>query len=128
MKTFAYGLTIIYVIALPFYLFFPITNVYTFFGSSSALNTVIPGINQFFYTTTTQNNCFPSLHVAMTLLVAKTVSLTSNKRFKYLTYFTAISVSISVIYLGIHWITDVLGGILIAFIAFYLVKRFIKGT
>jgi membrane-associated phospholipid phosphatase len=128
MKTFAYALMIIYAIALPFYLFLPVTNVYIYYGSTSALNTVIPGVEQFFYATTTNNNCFPSLHVAMALLVAKTVSLTDNKRFIYLAYFCAICVICSVIYLAIHWITDVIGGILLAFAVFYLVKRFLKET
>jgi membrane-associated phospholipid phosphatase len=128
MKTFAYSLIIIYAVAVPFYLFFPITNVYNYYGSASALNAVIPGVEQFFYATTTNNNCFPSLHVAITLLVAKTVSLTGNKRFIYLSYFCAISVICSVIYLAIHWITDVIGGILLAFVVFYIVKRFTKET
>jgi membrane-associated phospholipid phosphatase len=128
MKTFAYTLVIIYAIALPFYLFLPVTNVYIYYGSASALNTVIPGVEQFFYATTTNNNCFPSLHVAMVLLVAKTVSLTDNKRFIYLSYFCVICVICSVIYLAIHWITDVIGGILLTFAVFYVVKRFIKET
>ena len=128
MKAFAYALVIIYAIALPFYLFLPVTNVYIYYGSASALNAVIPGVEQFFYATTTNNNCFPSIHVAMALLVAKTVSLTNNKRFIYLAYFCAICVICSVIYLAIHWITDVIGGILLAFGVFYLVKRFIKET
>lgn len=128
MKTFAYALVIIYAIALPFYLFLPVTNVYIYYGSASALNAVIPGVEQFFYATTTNNNCFPSLHVAMALLVVKTVSLTDNKRFIYLAYFCAICVICSVIYLAIHWITDVIGGILLAFAVFYLVKRFLKET
>jgi membrane-associated phospholipid phosphatase len=128
MKTFAYSLVIIYAIALPFYLFFPVTNVYIYYGSASALNAVIPGVEQFFYATTTNNNCFPSLHVAMALLVAKTVSLTDNKRFIYFAYFCAICVICSVIYLAIHWITDVIGGILLTFAVFYVVKRFIKET
>jgi membrane-associated phospholipid phosphatase len=126
MKTFAYGFVLIYLFTLPFYLFLPITNVYTYFGSASALNSVIPGINQFFYATTTNNNSFPSLHVAMALLITYTVSLTNNKRYTYLAYFSAVSVICSVIYLGIHWITDVFGGILIAFGVFYIVKRLTK--
>lgn len=128
MKMFAYGLVGIYTIALPFYLFLPITNVYTTYGASSALETVIPGVERFFYTTTTVNNSFPSLHVTLALLIAKTVSLTTNKRFMYLGYFCALCIIGSVIYLAIHWITDVIGGILIAFAVFYLIKRFNKET
>jgi len=61
LKTFAYGLILIYAIALPFYLFFPVTNVYTFYGLESALENVIPSVEHFFYSVTTQNNCFPWL-------------------------------------------------------------------
>jgi membrane-associated phospholipid phosphatase len=128
MKTFAFGFVLIYAFALPFYLFLPITNVYTYFGSTSALNTVIPGVEQFFYATTTNNNSFPSLHVAMAFLIANTVSLTNNKRFTYLAYFSALCVLCSVLYLGIHWIIDVIGGILISFGAFYLARRYTKET
>lgn len=128
MKTFAYSLVGIYAIAVIFYLCVPITNVYTYYGTTSALNMAIPGIEQFFYTTTTTNNCFPSLHVALSLLLVKTVSLTNNKRFIYLTYFNAIFVICSVIYLAIHWITDVIGGILLALGVFYLITHFMKET
>ena len=128
MKTFTYSMIGIYAIALPFYLFFPITNVYNHYGTPSALNMVIPTIEQFFYTTTTNNNCFPSLHIAVSLLLVKTVSLTNNKRFIYLTYFCAVCVICSVIYLAIHWITDVIGGILLTVGVFYVINHFMKET
>jgi len=128
MKTFTYSLVFIYAIALPCYLFLPITNVYTYHGLTSALNSIIPTIEQFFYATTTNNNCFPSLHVAISLLLAKIVTFTNNKRFIYLTYFSALGVICSVIYLAIHWITDVIGAILLVAGVFYLMKRFIKET
>ena len=128
MKTFAYSLVGIYAIALPFYLFVPITNVYQYYGTTSALNMVIPSIEHFFYTTTTNNNCFPSLHVAMSLLLVQTVALTHNKRFLYLTYFCAICVTGAVIYLAIHWLTDVIGGALLAIGVFTLVTHFMKET
>jgi len=128
MKTFVYGFILLYAFTLPFYLFLPITNVYTYFGSTSALNTVIPGVEEFFYATTTSNNSFPSLHVAMAFLIANSIALTKNRRFTYIAYFSAICVLCSVIYLGIHWIIDVIGGILISFGSFYLAKRLTKAT
>ena len=126
MKTLAYGLLITYKIALLFYLFLPVTNVYTYYGGSSALNQIIPGVEQFFYSTTTHNNCFPSLHVAMTLLLARTVQLTGNKKYTYFAYFCAISVIIAVIYLSIHWLLDVFAGLLITVGVILLLKHFIK--
>ena len=125
-KTLAYGLLIIYAIALPFYLLLPITNVYTYYNVGSALENVIPSIEQFFYSTTTQNNCLPSLHTAMTILIAYSISITKNKKLTIFAYFIMINVIISVIYLSIHWITDVITGALISIAAIYILKNYIK--
>jgi membrane-associated phospholipid phosphatase len=124
MKSFTYAFIAIYAIALPFYLFVPITNVYTYYEGKSALNAVIPTVEQFFYATTTNNNCLPSLHVALSLLIAWSVSLTKNKRLIALAYFCVVCVICAVIYLAIHWITDVIAGVLLAFGVFYLIKHF----
>ena len=114
LKNLAYGLILIYCIALPFYLFLPITNVYTTYAEESSLESIIPGINTFFYATTTKNNCLPSLHVTMTLLIVYIASLTKNKRLTIFAMIVAILVIISVIYLAIHWIIDVVSGGLLA--------------
>ncbi len=127
LKTFAVGLLFIFAVALPFYLFFPITNVYTYFHEPFALDSVIPSVGHFFYTTTTTNNCFPSLHVAMALLIFLCVTITKNRRYIALTAVSAGGVIFSVLYLGIHWITDVIGGTILVLLVFYLVTRFIRG-
>ena len=125
LKSLAYGLLLIYILALPFYLFLPITNVYTFFNIKSALETVIPGVENFFYSTTTQNNCLPSLHTSMTILIAYTTSLTGNKKISYFSYFVMITVIISVIYLSIHWLTDVITGMILAIGVIFILHRYI---
>ena len=126
MKTLAYGTLLIYVITLPFYLFFPITNVYTFYNLESTLNNAIPAVENLFYLTTTHNNCLPSLHVAMSILLARSVHLTRNKRLSYFLYFCMASVIISVIYLAIHWIMDVICGAIIAIVIIFMLNYFIK--
>jgi len=128
MKTLAYGLLLIYIIALPFYLFLPVTNVYCFFNANSALESVIPSVDNFFYSTTTQNNCLPSLHTAMTILIAYSVSLTKNRRYSYLSFFTMFMVIISVIYLSIHWISDVITGAALSIGVILILKRYIHGN
>lgn len=126
LETLAVSLFFVYILALPFYLFFPVTNVYTSFNLPSALNTAIPEIETFFYTTTTQNNCFPSLHTAMSIIITRTIFTTENKRFRYLALFVMVTVIISVLYLSIHWILDVIGGIIVALLALYLTEKTLK--
>jgi len=123
MKTLSYGLLLTYTIALPFYLILPITNVYTYYGIQSPLNMMMPGVEDFFYMTTTQNNCLPSLHVAMVLLIARSTSFTKNKLYSYFVYTLAMAVIISVIYLAIHWILDVVSGITLALSVQIILKK-----
>lgn len=126
LQIFSYTLAVIYGFALPFFLFFPVTNVYSFYNYDSALELVIPSINNFFYFTTTSTNCFPSLHVAVSLLIALTVSTKYYKKYSYFVMFCALCVINSVIYLAIHWIIDVIGGILLSFVGFYLVTILLR--
>ena len=126
LKTLSYGLALIYAIVLPFYLFFPVSNVYTYFSLNSSLESILPGVNHFFYSTTTTNNCFPSLHVAVALLIARSAKFTENKKYIYFTSFIAIAVIISVMYLVIHWITDVIFGIIISSVVFMVISHVIK--
>jgi membrane-associated phospholipid phosphatase len=121
-----YGFVIIYAIALPFYLLFPVTNVYKFYNLSSNLNMVIPNIENFFYITTTQNNCFPSLHVAMSSLLAWSAFYVKNKIYSYFLIIIMISVVFSVLYLSIHWIMDVISGFLITILGILILKYLIK--
>ena len=123
VRVLAFSLLFLYLFALPFYLFFPVTNVYTHYHIPSALNMVIPQIETFFYSTTTQNNCFPSLHTAMSIIIFQTIRVVNNKRFNYLGFFVMVTVIISVLYLCIHWILDVIAGIIIALSALYLSKK-----
>ena len=126
IQSLAIGLLVLYLISLPFYLFFPVSNVYTAHNLDSALTLILPSINSFFYATTTYNNCFPSLHVGMSLLIAWSVKQTNNKRYFYFTVFSSITVIISVIYLTIHWIIDVIGGLIAAGAAIIISRALLK--
>ncbi len=123
VQSLALGLLGVYGVALPFYLFMPVTNVYTYYGVSSALETAIPTVEQFFYSTTTTNNCFPSLHVAMTLLIAYVGVQTGNKLYRWFTMVTAVLVILAVVYLVIHWFIDVCAGVLLAVGIIYILRR-----
>jgi membrane-associated phospholipid phosphatase len=62
----------------------------------------------------------------MTILVAYCLSLTGNKKLKYFGIFVATTVIISVVYLSMHWLTDVFAGIILSLGAIFLLKRYIK--
>ncbi len=118
-----YGLLIIYIFAIPFYLFLPVTNVYKFYNLDSTLNNVIPNIENFFYLTTTKNNCFPSLHVAMSILIARASIISKNKMFSYILIFSMCSVIVSVMYLTIHWLMDIIFGIIFAIVTIFIIDK-----
>jgi membrane-associated phospholipid phosphatase len=120
------GLLVLYIISLPFYLFFPVSNVYITNNLASSLTMIFPHIDHFFYMTTTSNNCFPSLHVGMSLLICWSAKQTNNKRYYFFTLFSLICVIISVFYLAIHWIIDVIGGILVATAAIIISNTVLK--
>ena len=90
------------------------------------MNIVIPNIENFFYMTTTQNNCFPSLHVAMSTLIAWSALYVKNKFYYYFLTITMISVVFTVLYLSIHWILDVISGFIITILAILILKYIIK--
>lgn|GEM_PF-64178 len=105
---------VMYAMSLPFYLFLPVTNVYTYRGIPSPVEMVFPGVEKFYYSVTTVDNCFPSLHVGVAFVILGIVLLSDNRRLKPIAIAYAILMSVTVIFLSIHWVMDVLGGIAVA--------------
>lgn len=115
-----------YLLALPFYLFFPATNVFTYYGVTSPIFELFPQLTDLYYSATTPNNTFPSLHVAMALLIANAARYSRNRTYRYWAYFYAGSVVLATLYLNIHWIVDVVGGVLVALVVATFTRRFIS--
>ena len=120
----AYAITIS--ISLPFFIFFPVhdtwwasSNYEWFKGRMVAfrLQEIWPSSLPIFYKFTTLNNCFPSLHSALSAVMAYTAVITKYKRYSYVAIIMAISIPIATLYLGIHWLTDVIGGEAIALLS-----------
>lgn len=112
---------VVYLLALPFLLFFPVPNPQVYFGLPSALELVIPGVEAIFYTFTTVDNTLPSLHVAMASAIALlSYRCSGNRRFRGLSLLYAVLVALTVVYLPIHWLLDVAGGVLVGFAGFHI--------
>lgn len=74
----------------------------------------------------TNTNVFPSLHTSLSVTVALFSYRFRNvySRWMPIAWILAVSVAISTMYLGIHWLTDVVVGIVLAFISVALGIRF----
>lgn len=117
---------LVYLLALPFYLFFPVTNVFTYHDIQSPVFALFPGLVDLYYNLTTPDNAFPSLHVAIALLIANAARFSRNRNYRMFAYVYAASVVLATLYLNIHWVTDVIGGALIAVAVGVFTHRFIS--
>ncbi|WP_251860869.1 phosphatase PAP2 family protein [Clostridium sp. Marseille-Q2269] len=66
-------------------------------------------------------NCFPSMHTSIAFAMFLVVLHEKDKIFKFVWSFFCLSVVYSTMYLEIHWIIDVIGGIILAFVTVKLV-------
>ncbi|HET6406172.1 MAG TPA: CCA tRNA nucleotidyltransferase [Candidatus Thermoplasmatota archaeon] len=115
-----------YLLALPFYLFLPLTNVFTHYGIQSPVFELFPGLIDLYYNLTTPDNTFPSLKVAFALLIANAARYARNRNYRTFAYAYAAAMVLATLYLNIHWLVDVLGGIVIAVAVGVFTSRFIS--
>lgn len=71
-------------------------------------------------------NCFPSMHTSIAFAMFLVVLCEKDKIFKYVWSFFCLSVVYSTMYMEIHWIIDVIGGIILAIVTVKLVDLIFK--
>ncbi len=110
------GLTLNYLIAFPFYIFFPVQEMWSGNPQNVRLlvNEISPAIMEAYRSTSALDNCFPSLHTSLSMTMAFIVSRYLPRPFCVAIWLIALSVLASTLYLGIHWITDMAAGLLLA--------------
>lgn len=119
-----------YVVAIPFYLFFPVFEVWSFApsGVRFLMLDVYPDFEETYRNMSGLNNCFPSLHTSLSVTIALTAWKSKQHLWKWFAAFSAVVVIFSIFYLGIHWITDMFAGVLLGWIAVksgsYLSERY----
>lgn len=115
---FVYALIINYGLAIPFFLFLPIYEVWYY---DSNIQFLIPQVYPAFESEYRQlsgiNNNFPSLHTAISLSMAIVAYKSKSLRFSNLVIFSVGFIIFSTLYLGIHWLLDLAAGGLLAIIA-----------
>ena len=116
---------VVYVLSIPFYIFFNVQITSDYIpGMKALLYHSGPAYFAFFSAADPLDNAFPSLHIGIPyglfLLMfwtmkrrGRTLTNWSYRAFMWVVIAELFVFSFSILYLGIHWITDIPGGLLI---------------
>ena len=122
----------VYILAIPFYLFFNVrvTGDYIPLMETIAYD-LTPEIHNWFTRIDPFTNGMPSLHIGLPFAIWLTMTRWDEDgrwlRFRrFLIIFLALTV-FSIIYLGIHWAIDIIGGMIVAIAAVSVTERTHKG-
>ncbi|HWQ47848.1 MAG TPA: phosphatase PAP2 family protein [Methanosarcina sp.] len=129
LKEYATTFMLIYMVAYVFYIFFPVNVTgYVLPGMIPLLYQLNPAILRIaMICSPGLNNCFPSLHAALSVMATIFILFkTDLRRYKVFAIGTTIFILFSILYLGIHWITDMIGGIILALISYFVATQVFK--
>ena len=118
----------VYLLAIPFYLFFNVRVTGFYIEDMDAIAyTLNPEIEDWFRRIDAFTNCMPSLHIAVPFAIWLTFRKNDHdgrwRRFQNMTLGYIILTAFAIIYLGIHWFVDIIGGMILATIAVRLTDR-----
>ncbi|MDF2670321.1 MAG: inositol phosphorylceramide synthase [Paenibacillus sp.] len=123
-----YAIMLNYMIAIPFYLFFPVTEVHAFTPSVKFLMLdAFPTFESEYRPLSGLDNCFPSLHTSLSVTLAMLARKSNNRFWKIFVPISAAIIIFSIFYLGIHWLTDMCGGLVLGLFASKLALRLSTG-
>jgi membrane-associated phospholipid phosphatase len=110
-----------YFLAVPFYLFVPVNEVW--FVHSQVrflLPDVFPTFEQEYRSLSGLNNCFPSLHTSISVTLALLAAKSGIRRWAIFAWINAVVIIFSIFYLGIHWFTDMAAGVVLALLSVFV--------
>jgi membrane-associated phospholipid phosphatase len=123
-----YALMINYMIAIPFYLFFPVTEVHAFNPNVKFLMLdAFPTFENDYRPLSDLDNCFPSLHTSISVTMAMIALKSKNGFWKIFAPASAAIVIFSIFYLGVHWLTDMAAGMVLGLLAVRIALRLSEG-
>lgn len=123
-----YALMINYMVAIPFYLFFPVTEVHAFHPDVAFLMLdAFPTFESEYRPLSDLDNCFPSLHTSISVTMAMIALNSKNRFWKRFVPACAAIIIFSIFYLGVHWVTDMAGGVVLGLLAARIALRLSEG-
>jgi len=123
-------MAIIWAVGIVFYFFVPVNEVwmtasapYNYTHVTNVLFEHVPSASTSDAYALAVNNNFPSLHVALTCGIASALWFGRERWLAIPGTLIALGVTIATMYLGIHWISDVIAGLILAVGAAWLSHR-----
>ena len=118
----------VYILAIPFYLFFNVRVTGFYIEDMDAIAyTLNPEIETWFRRIDAFTNCMPSLHIAVPFSIWLTFRKHDHdgrwKRFQNMTLIYIIVTAFAIVYLGIHWFSDIIGGMMIGALTVKMVDK-----
>jgi len=111
-RVFALAVTVDYAISLPFFLFFPVPERWAYPESGAILLSDLwaPNLIEIFRPISGLDNCFPSFHVSLTVVMVALAFL-YRLRYRWSALWIGLLITLSTSVLGIHWLTDIVAGL-----------------
>lgn len=119
-----------YAVAIPFYLFFPVNEVWSYApsGVSFYMLEAFPHFEQIYRPLSGLDNCFPSLHTAISVSMAVLAIRSGNRRWAVIVNFCMVIIVFAIFYMGIHWLIDMIGGLILALVSTTISIRWAEKT
>jgi len=116
--------TVDYLLTLPFYILFPVPERWTYPDSGAVLLSDLwtSALIQAFRPFSGLNNCFPSFHVSVTVVLVACL-YRADTWFRRATLPLGLAIVLSTFLLGIHWLPDILAGLACGLVSFRLAER-----
>jgi membrane-associated phospholipid phosphatase len=120
----AIAVTVDYLLTLPFYVLFPVPERWTYPDSGAVLLSDLwtSKLIQAFRPFSGLNNCFPSFHVSITVVLVACL-YRAGTWFRRAALLLGLAVVLSTFALGIHWLSDILAGLACGLVSFHLAER-----
>jgi membrane-associated phospholipid phosphatase len=114
-----YAVMLNYMIAIPFYLFFPVLEVWAYKPSNVEflMLQAFPTFETEYRSLSGLDNCFPSLHTSISVTLAILAIKSNNSFWRKFVPISAGIIIFSIFYMGIHWVTDMVGGVMLGVFA-----------
>ncbi|MBW5447895.1 phosphatase PAP2 family protein [Cohnella sp. CFH 77786] len=118
---FCVALLVNYAVALPMYWFVPVNEAwYADPRIHFLMLDAFPTFERDYRGLSGINNCFPSLHTSISVTMALLAARSGIRRWAVFAWINAAVIVFAIFYLGIHWFTDAIAGVLLAMFSVYV--------